>query len=102
MGCVVMVIMMIRLLLLVGLLERGRGGHRVVVAGAMVRVIQVARLAADAQVGAHRDGAALLVGGAFRLVPMVLEPVCSFDCLFVCEIGCWLVYLFVCLSAGCE
>lgn len=73
---------MIRLLLLVSLLESGSGGHCIVVASAVVRVIEplAAKLAT-----------AFLVRGSFRLVAVVLEPVILSS--FRWETNCGLVCL---------
>lgn len=60
------VMVVVRLLLLLRLLERGRRSHSIVIASTVVRMVQT--------LSKVRDWAAFVAGCSFCLVPMVLEP----------------------------
>lgn len=77
---VLVVVVMVGLLLLLSLLQGGGGRDCIVVARAVVRVIDAL---AGRHLGAQRHRAALVVGGPFRLVAVVLEPVRLVGCQMV-------------------
>lgn len=74
-----MMVQMVVARVLLGLFEGGGGRHGIVIAGAVIRMVEaLAELVA-----------AFLVRGPFSFVPVILEPelvrVCA--CLCVCSIG---------------